>query len=374
MKILVTGANGFIGKNLLAVLRALRPDCRALPVDVDSAPDALADALATADFIFHLAGVNRPQSESEFQTGNADLTARICNRLLELKRPVPLVLSSSVQALLDNSYGLSKRKAEETVADYVCRSGARAAVYRLKNVFGKWCRPNYNSVVATFCHNIAHDLPVTISDPERELELVYIDDVVRHFLGNLDMAGQGGIEYPEIEPEYKIKLSDLAELVRSFRLMRRTLHVPDFSGEFARKLYGTYLTYLDQDDFAYDLEKKNDARGSLAEFVKSAPFGQIFISRTKPGITRGNHCHDTKSEKFLVVEGEALIRFRHVREGGVIEYRVRGEDMRVVDIPPGYVHSIENIGAGELVTVFWAAEIFDPARADTNALPVVPEK
>lgn len=373
-KILVTGANGFIGKNLIVALRAQRPACTILPVDIDSAPDDLENALATADFIFHLAGVNRPRDEREFQTGNTDFTARICKRLLQLKRSVPLVLSSSTQALLDNPYGLSKLGAEKAAAAYSGQSGARVKIYRLKNVFGKWCRPNYNSVTATFCHNIARDLPVTISDPDREIELVYIDDVIKFFLRDLEATEQNGVQYVEATPIHKVTLGALEKLIRSFRQMRTTLHVPDFTGEFARKLYGTYLACLAPDDFAYALEKKQDNRGCLAEFVKSLPFGQIFVSRTRPGVTRGNHYHDTKTEKFLVVSGKALIRFRHALNGRIIEYRVAGADLRVLDIPPGYTHSIENIGREELVTLFWTAEVFDPAHLDTKSMPVLPSQ
>lgn len=371
MNILITGANGFIGKNLICALATRRTDCMVLPIDIESTSADLASALAKADFVFHLAGVNRPEDEREFQIGNADFTTQICHQLLALKRTAPLVVSSSVQALLNNPYGVSKLKAEDAVRDYGARSGARAAIYRLKNVFGKWSRPNYNSVVATFCHNIAHNLPVQISDPDRELDLVYIDDVIRYFLRELETGNKNGLKYVEVEPAYKITLSALAELIRSFRQIRSTLHVPDFGDEFARKLYGMYLTYLKPDNFAYNLERKEDNRGSLAEFVKSYPFGQIFVSRTHPGITRGNHYHDTKTEKFLVLEGEAVIRFRHVRTGDLIEYRVAGRDLRVVDIPPGYTHSIENIGAGELVTLFWSPEVFDPSRTDTHAMPVI---
>ena len=374
MKILVTGANGFIGKNLIAALRAHWPDCEVLPIDIDSTANDLSAALSTADFIFHLAGINRPENESEFQAGNADFTAQICDQLLKLKRAVPLVMSSSAQAVLDNPYGVSKRKAEDALSAYAGRSGARVIIFRLKNVFGKWCRPNYNSVVATFCHNIAHDLPVTISDPNREIELIYIDDVVQDFLRQIEPGLPAGAAYREIEPVYKVTLGGLSELIQSFRQMRQSLYLPDFSGDFARKLYGTFLTYLDTADFAYDLEQKRDARGCLVEFVKSHPFGQIFISRTHPGITRGNHYHHTKTEKFLVVEGEAIIRFRPVLGGAVVEYRVSGQDLRVVDIPPGYTHSIENTGPGELVTLFWAAEVFDPSRLDTYAMPVIPKK
>jgi len=370
MKILVTGSGGFIGRNLVVALQT-STDHQILQFDSRNTSAELDMALATANMVFHLAGVNRPQTESEFQTGNADFTAQICQRLLVLGRTVPVVLSSSVQVALENPYGISKRQAEEAVQQYAEQSGARAVIFRLKNVFGKWCRPNYNSVVATFCHNIAHDLPITISDPNRVLELVYIDDVVRHFMDEIRSDASPGVYYREVSPVYEIRLGRLADLIRSFRDTRKTLFVPDLSDEFTKKLYGTFLTYLETDDFAYSLNKKTDPRGSLAEFVKSPAFGQIFVSRTRPGITRGNHFHYTKAEKFLVVEGEAIIRFRHVRGSDVIEYHVKGDDFRVVDIPPGYTHSIENIGAGELVTLFWASEVFDPKVPDTGEMQVI---
>ena len=355
------------------------PEVRVLGFDQENSPQALAEALAEADMVYHLAGVNRPQTEAEFTTGNVDLTAQLCDRLLALGRTTPIVLSSSIQAELDNPYGVSKRQAEAVVADYAARSGAHVVIYRLKNVFGKWCRPNYNSVVATFCYNIAHDQPITISDPARELELVHVDDVVEAFVAEVRSQGSG-VCYKEVAPSYRVTLGQLAHLIRSFRESRRTLHVPDFSDAFTCKLYGTFLSYLGPDDFAYDLTKRTDPRGALAEFVKSEPFGQLFISRTAPGITRGNHYHHTKTEKFLVVEGEAVIRFRAIggrstEAGGqrseVIEYCVSGKDFRVVDIPPGYTHSIENVGEGELVTLFWASEVFDPERPDTQAMAVL---
>ena len=245
-------------------------------------------------------------------------------------------------------------------------------IFRLKNVFGKWCRPNYNSVTATFCHNIAHDLPISISDPARELDLVYIDDVIAAFIGCLDAPGKHGCARREVEPSYRTTLGELAEKIRSFRASRQTLVLPSFEDAFTRRLYATYLSYLEGEAFAYKLEQKADPRGCLAEFMKSAQFGQLFISRTKPGITRGNHYHHTKTEKFLVVEGDAVVRFRPILGGEVIEHSVSGREFKVVDIPPGYAHSIENIGAGELVTLFWASEIFDPTRPDTFGLPVVP--
>ncbi len=365
MKILVTGAKGFIGKNLIVALRAQCSDHEVLAFDVDNTSKELDSGLAEADFVFHLAGVNRPKDESEFQADNADFTTEICRRLLDLKKNTPLVLSSSSQVLLENPYGISKRKAEEAVLDYATRSGARVKVYRLKNVFGKWCRPNYNSVVATFCHNIANNLPITISDPNHEIELIYIDDVVRDFLRCLDSSVPTDSAYCEIEPVYRIGLGRLAALIQSFKQMRETLFLPDFSVDFTRRLYGTFVAYLDTTDFAYSLDIKSDDRGCLAEFIKSPAAGQMFISRTGLGVTRGNHFHHTKTEKFLVVEGAAVIKLRDIRNGDIIEHIVQGKDMRVVDIPPGYTHSIENTGSGELVTLFWTASVFDPSRSDT---------
>jgi UDP-2-acetamido-2,6-beta-L-arabino-hexul-4-ose reductase len=370
MNILVTGSNGFLGKNLIAWLEH-RDGVKILTFDLENQRQDLSRQLEVADFVYHLAGVNRPQSEGEFQSGNVDLTAYLSDRLVQSKRRVPLVLASSIQALLDNPYGLSKRRAEEIVTNYAEESGACALIYRLRNVFGKWCRPHYNSVVATFCHCIANDQPISISDPAHELELIYVDDVMTHFLAEIDQVKLKGAVYREVTPHYKITLGQLAELIGSFRHMRETLLVPDMSNELTRKLYGTYLSYLQADGFAYPLNTRHDPRGCLAEFVKSPSFGQIFISRTKPGITRGNHYHHTKAEKFLVVEGTAIIRFRHIRGGDVIEYKVRGEDFRVVDIPTGYTHSIENAGSNELVTLFWAGDIFNPERPETYALSVL---
>jgi UDP-2-acetamido-2,6-beta-L-arabino-hexul-4-ose reductase len=399
---LVTGSNGFIGRNLVAWLGRL-PEVRVLEFDQENTLDELGALLAQADIVYHLAGVNRPQTEAEFATGNVELTAQVCNRLLALDKATPIVLSSSIQADLDNPYGISKRQAEAVVARYAGASGARCTVFRLQNVFGKWCRPNYNSVVATFCYNISHDLPISISDPNRELELVYVDDVVEAFLSEIrsqksevgvqrsEVRGQKAeVSHKEVAPSYTVTLGRLAELIRSFRASRQTLRAPDFSDAFTHKLYGAFLSYLAPDDFAYDLTVRTDPRGALAEFVKSEPFGQLFVSRTKPGITRGNHYHHTKTEKFLVVEGEAMIRFRAITEvkgqsseirsqkseacglqPGVIEYRVSGQDFRVVDIPPGYTHSIENVGETELVTLFWASEVFDPERPDTSFLSVL---
>jgi len=372
MKVLITGAKGFIGKNLSIYLKNYQ-NLTLFCFDLENSRTELDQWLHDADFVYHLAGVNRPQNEDEFFTGNADFTTYICHRLAERKNPPPLLLSSSIQAELDNAYGRSKRLAEQAVEKYGQQSGAPVFIYRLTNVFGKWSRPNYNTVVATFCHNIARDLPITISDPNHEIQLIHIDDVVQAFAGELEISSSDQktkqkISYKQVSPSFPITLGDLAALIRSFRQSRQTLLLPDFSNPFVFKLYGMYLSYLEDDQFAYDLTQRCDERGCLAEFIKSSHFGQIFVSRTKPGITRGNHFHHSKAEKFLVLEGEAVIRFRPVQQespGEIIEYHVSGTDFRVLDIPPGYTHNIENVGDSELITLFWASEIFDPQKPDT---------
>lgn len=371
MKILITGAEGFIGRNLHTRLMHMS-DWTIYAIDRANSRAEFEDALANAEFVVHLAGVNRPLTEEEFQRGNVDLTTQICGYLQQLGRSVPLLLASSIQAELDNPYGISKRNAELVVTRYAEQVGAPVLIYRLMNVFGKWCRPNYNSVVATFCHNIARDLPITISDPQRILDLVYIDDVLLAFISDLQELHEPGVTYRSIEPSYQTTLGELAETLRTFRSMRTTLQVPSTYEPFVRKLYATYLSYLPNDQFAYSLDKRCDPRGCLAEFLKDAKLGQIFVSRTLPGITRGNHFHHTKAEKFLVLEGNAVIRFRHLVTSEILEYFVCGHDFRVVDIPPGYTHSIQNIGEGELVTLFWSSEVFDPLQPDTYAQPVLP--
>jgi UDP-2-acetamido-2,6-beta-L-arabino-hexul-4-ose reductase len=371
MNILVTGSNGFVGSNLCAGLACLK-NVRLIKCDVDTPATVLEEALTVADVIFHLAGVNRPLNNEEFEKVNAGFTDKICRKLVALKRSPKMVLSSSIQAELDNPYGRSKRAAEKCIENYSEQMGAAGVAYRLKNLFGKWCRPNYNSVTATFCYNIAHDMPVQISDPANVVDLTYIDDVAGAFLGELDESRmRSGYRLAAPLPSYKISLEELSSLIGSFRRHRKTLLLPDFADPFVRALYATFLSYLKPDDFSYNLDIKSDNRGNLAEFLKTKPFGQLFISRTKPGIIRGDHYHHTKTEKFLVVAGHAVVRFRDIRNGNVVEYSVRGEEYKVVDIPPGYSHSIENIGPDELVTLFWSSEIFDPTKPDTNHLKVL---
>lgn len=371
--VLVTGSRGFVGRNLCSVL--VRMDTvRLLEFDCGNSSEELESMLHEADVVFHLAGVNRPQDIEEFKSGNTGLTEKICTMLRHLNKAPKIVFASSIQAELDNPYGNSKRDAEQLLWNFSIERGARTVVYRFKNLFGKWCRPNYNSVTATFCHNIAHDLPISISDPERSIALTYIDDVVAALISELSTATDdhrecGFVFAPDIV-SYSVTLGELAALIGSFRKSRETLLLPDFKNRFVRALYATYLSYLDGEDFSYPLTVKTDDRGCLAEMVKSNSFGQIFVSRTKPGITRGNHYHHTKTEKFMVVDGEAVIRFRRIDGTEVIEHRVSGSQLRVVDIPPGYTHHIRNTGDRDLVTLFWASEIFDPDIPDTFFLPV----
>jgi UDP-2-acetamido-2,6-beta-L-arabino-hexul-4-ose reductase len=378
MKVLVTGARGFVGRNLV-VLLGKQSGVEIIGYDLDNPKLVLSEGLATADVIFHLAGINRPEKPDDYETGNAGFTRELCEQLQLLGRKPSIIFSSSIQAALGNPYGVSKRRAEEALVEFSRRTGARVVTFRMKNVFGKWCRPNYNSGVATFCHNIAHNLPITISDRANSINLVYVEDVCdammeaagivksphNHFISGTDSF------FADVIPSFKITLGNLVDTIQAFKDSRSSLQVPDFNDPFISRLYATYLSYLAESNFAYGLDIKTDNRGSLAEFLKSSSFGQIFVSRTKPGITRGNHYHHTKTEKFLVVQGEAVIRFRKIGEERreqrleVIKYRVSGKDFRVVDIPPGYTHSIENVGEEEMVTLFWADEIFDPERPDT---------
>ncbi len=363
--ILVTGAKGFIGKNLIVSLKR-RGDVDVIEYDLDSPAGLLEEGLAKADMIYHLAGVNRPERVEEFTEGNFDLTRQVCDTLRRLGLKPLLLLSSSTQAALDNPYGLSKRQAEDAVFGFGRETGAEVFIFHLPGVFGKWCRPNYNSVVATFCNNIARDLPIVISDPAKEIELIYIDEVVNAFIGVMDgrLPVSDG-KYCLAAPTYRISLGALAETIRGFRDSRVSLALPDTSDLFVRALYATYVSYLPPDSFAYPLTQRIDPRGELAELLKSPRIGQIFLSRTRPGITRGHHYHDTKVEKFGVIEGEAVIRFRHILDGDVIEYPVSGREFRMVDIPPGYTHAIENIGQNDLIVLFWADEIFNPEKPDT---------
>ncbi len=363
--VLITGAYGFIGKNLYAQLKHLE-DIEILRYGRNNTDTELADYVAKADFIFHIAGVNRPKNETEFKQGNKELTEHIVSLLKENGFNTPLLITSSVQAELDNPYGLSKKAAEDAVIEWAKSTNQNVYLFRLPNVFGKWSRPSYNSVVATFCHNIANDLDITINDPDAKVTLVYVDDVVARFVkamkGELEKSPDN---YYTIPRTFSLTLQELADRLRSFKDSRQTLVISDFENNLDRFLYATYTSFFDKDDFGYSLEMKRDDRGWLAEFIKSPHFGQVFVSRTKPSISRGNHWHHTKIEKFLVIDGQANIAFRNFDTNGIITYTVSGDELKVVDIPAGYVHSITNTGERDLLTIFWADEILDPGAPDT---------
>ncbi len=373
MHILITGAKGFIGRNLLAELEQLAPASGYVlhPIDLDTPAQRLEEAARQADFVFHLAGVNRPKDPAEFSAGNRDFTVSLLKLLA--KKP-PVLLTSSIQAAADNPYGQSKLAAEQALADYGQRTGAAVYIYRLPNAFGKWSRPNYNSVVATFCSNLTRGLPITVSDPAVELTLAYIDDIVAEFLRALrGQANQTG-GFCSVEPVHRIRLGELAELLRSFGDLRSRLEVPDQSDPLTRKLYATYLSFLPPDDFARTPVIHTDERGSFTELLHLGGYGQVSLNVSKPHITKGEHWHHTKHEKFIVIQGEGVIRFRKPGDTTVISYRVSGNTQTVVDIPPGYTHNIENLGDTDMLTIMWANECFDPAHPDTYRLPVAPER
>lgn len=368
--ILVTGAYGFIGRNLIASLNR-REDIEILKIDSKHSLQELEEYVLKADFIFHLAGINRPINNEDFMTGNFNYTQHLINILTVNGKKTPIVISSSIQAEQDNPYGKSKYAAEEVIFAYGRETEVKTFVYRLPNVFGKWSKPNYNSVVATWCFNISRDIPIQVNNPEAELTLVYIDDVVESFIGALDnilLDSTNG--FYDIPRTFNVKLRDLQSSLLSFKQSRQTLVISDLHSDFERFLYSTYLSYLPEDEFGYDLEMKHDNRGWLAEFIKTKHSGQVFISRTKPGITRGNHWHHTKVEKFLVIEGEAVIKFRQIEGDEVLEYPVNGLSLSVIDIPPGYTHSITNTGTTDVITLFWANELFNPEKPDTYYLEV----
>jgi len=369
--ILITGAAGFVGSNLRSAL-SRRDDVEVIGVDLDDDPALLEDGAARADVVYHLAGVNRPEHEHEFVTGNVDLTRDLLGLIEAAGNKPVFVLSSSIQAERDNPYGRSKLGAEQVVLDWQARTGGAACVYRLPNLFGKWSRPNYNTVVATFCHNIARDLPIQINNPDHVLELCYGDDVVAALLRHLDQPPAPDRTRWTVTRTFRVTLADLADRIRAFAAMRTTLVVPDLADDLNRCLHATYLSFLPEDDFAYPVTLRTDNRGWLFELLKSPHFGQIFVSTTHSGITRGDHPHDSKIEKFCLIQGRAAIRFRHIFKGEVLTYEVDDKNIRIVDIPPGYTHHIENIGDTEMVVLFWANEPFDPDRPDTYYLKVQP--
>lgn len=363
MKVLVTGADGFVGKNLRIALGE-REGFEVVPITRSSSEAELADGVAMADAVVHLAGVNRPQDTAEFATGNADFTATLCDALLKTGRAIPVAFASSIQADRDNPYGASKRKAEDHLRRYGEASGAAVGLYRLANVFGKWSRPNYNSAVATFCHNIARGLPIQINDPDAQVRLVYIDDVVAEFLRFLQAPG-AGVRVTDVQPVHEITVGGLARQIEAFRDVRSSLVTERVGTGLVRALYATYVSFLPPEAFSYGVPKYGDARGVFVEMLKTPDCGQFSFFTAHPGITRGGHYHHTKTEKFLVIKGRARYRFRHLLTDETFEVESHGGEPLIVETIPGWAHDITNIGDDELVVMLWANEIFDRQKPDT---------
>ncbi len=369
MQVLVTGSNGFMGKNLLERLSRVE-EVTVSTFSRDGEEESLEKKVLEADFIFHLAGVNRPENPEAFYEGNRDLTQKLVEAVKQNGRKIPILMSSSTQVERDNDYGKSKLGGEVALEAYADESGSTVYIYRLPNVFGKWSRPNYNTVIATWCHNITHDLLIRINNESAELDLVYIDDVVEHFVRHLDENAKEGVIYAEVSPVYRKSLGEIQDLLVSFKESRESLVIPRVGRGFERALYATYLSFLPTDKFSYELKGYEDERGTFYEFVKTLDSGQFSISTTAPGITRGNHYHNTKNEKFLVIKGEASIKHRQIHGDDVIEYIVSDKKMEVVEMIPGYTHDITNTGDSEMVLLLWANEIFDRDNPDTYFLKV----
>jgi len=369
VKILVTGAGGFLGKNLVAELKNKGYEDLLLYTRNHTWKD-LEEYSKECDFVFHLAGVNRPENEEEFMDGNYGFTSNLLKLLKKNKNKSPILITSSIQAEKDNPYGISKKAGEDLLFEHSLETGAEVFVYRLPNLFGKWGKPNYNTVVATYCYNIARDIDIQVNNPEAELTLCYIDDVLDEFVKALVGNPSKNVDYCFVATTYTCKLGDLANLIKGFKESRSNLSVPNMKDGLTRKLYSTYLSFLPKDQFAYDLKMNVDNRGSFTEFLRTPDRGQVSVNVSKPGITKGNHWHHTKNEKFLVVSGQGLIRFRDINNEEIIEYKIDGEKLQVVDIPVGYTHSIVNIGNSDLVTVMWVNESFNPEEPDTNLLEV----
>lgn len=410
MKILVTGAKGFVGKNLVAALENIRdgkdrihqihvwdsdgvsvtPELQIVPYDVDSSVEELEDACRDCDFVFHLAGVNRPKEPEEYMSGNFGFTSTLLETLKKHKNTCPIMLSSSIQATLigrygESDYGRSKLAGEKLFFSYGEETGTKVLVYRLPNLFGKWCRPNYNSAVATFCHNMAYDLPITVNDPNTELELLYIDDLIEEMLAALngtehhcEFNGLNAVEkekgqYCFVPVIHHVTLGQIVSLLESFKELPQTLLMPEIpENSFTKKLYSTYVSYLPKEKVCFDLKMNVDARGSFTELLKSEKCGQISVNISKPGITKGQHWHHSKWEFFIVVSGHGLIQERKIGTDEVMEFEVSGDKIQAIHMLPGYTHNIINLSdAQDLVTVMWANESFNPEHPDTFGEPVI---
>ena len=377
MNILVTGAHGFVGKNLCAALKNIADgkdkshnvdsDITVFEFDLDTDQSLLDEYCKKCDFVFHLAGVNRPQNEEEFMQGNFGFTSSLLEKLKEYNNTCPIMISSSIQASLDNPYGKSKKAGEELLREYSKQTGAKVLIYRFPNVFGKWCRPNYNSAVATFCNNIANDLPIKVNDPSVNMTLVYIDDVVDELIRALTGNENCKDGFCFVPIEHKITLGEIVELIYSFAKQPQTLVMPEIpQGSFEKKLYSTFLSYLPKEKASFELKMNVDARGSFTELLKTQKCGQFSVNISKPGITKGQHWHNTKWEFFIVVSGKGLIQQRKVGTDEVLNFEVTGDKIEAIHMLPGYTHNIINLSDTEnLVTLMWANEQFDPNKPDT---------
>lgn len=383
MKILITGAKGFVGRNLVENLKNIRDgkdrvhdipkDLEIMEYDIENNLEDLDGFCENADFVFNLAGVNRPKNNEEFMEGNFGFASTLLEKLKKYNNNCPVMLSSSIQASLTgryagSEYGKSKLAGEELFKEYSKETGAKVLIYRFPNLFGKWCKPNYNSVIATFCNNIANDMPIQVNDRNTKLSLVYIDDLVEELLNAIigkENRDENG--YCFVKEVHEVTLGKIADLLYEFKESRKNLYIPDMTeGSFEKKLYSTYLSYLAPDNFAYRLKMNVDNRGSFTEIVKSLNRGQVSINISKPGITKGQHWHNTKTEKFIVVAGTGLIQLRKIGSDEIVEYKVSGEEITVVDMIPGYTHNIINLSETEnLVTIMWCNECFDLSRPDT---------
>lgn len=363
MKVLITGANGFLGKNLSAFLME-RDNVNVLPFTRNDNISKLREYMPNIDFVFHFAGINRPKNTEEFKVGNVNLTQELCNAIVDSGKHIPLIFTSSIQAGQSNPYGESKQEAEKVLSRFSNTQGSPIYLFRLPNVFGKWVQPNYNSVVATFCHNIANDLPIQINDPNAAIKLVYIDDVISHFISILDnkITGQ---KFNEIEPQYNISIGDLADIIRKFRNSRNTLLTEAVGTGLYRALYSTYVSYLPPERFSYTIPKHEDSRGLFVEMLKTHDSGQFSFFTAHPGIIRGGHYHHSKTEKFLVIKGNARFRFRHIFTGEFYELVTNSDEPKIVETVPGWSHDITNIGDDEMIVMLWANELFNKIHPDT---------
>ncbi|PIE24852.1 MAG: capsular biosynthesis protein [Neptuniibacter caesariensis] len=371
MRVLVTGSQGFVGKNLLLHLIE-RKDIEVVCFTRDNSADELPSILSNIDFIFHLAGVNRPKDPSEFIEGNASLSQSLVEAMLLSGCRAPVIYTSSIQAELDNPYGESKKQAEKSLLALRDEHGIPVYIFRLPNIFGKWAKPNYNSAVATFCHNIVRDLPIQVNDPQAVINLVYIDDVIERFLTLLDGAGSETFE--NVSPVYQISVGDLADQIFRFRNSRQSLITECVGTGFIRALYSTYVSYMPKERFSYEIPKYGDSRGVFVEMLKTPDSGQFSYFTAHPGITRGGHYHHTKTEKFLVIKGKASFKFRHMETMETYEIITSGEIPEIVETVPGWTHDITNIGDEEIIVMLWANEIFDRDKPDTYACSLTPIK